>query len=91
MSGNRNGTFAEFTYLGEHMTGEEIARSWKDPDGREEAGEEHPSGLVKLRHASRSVMRAAILGGLMVGTAVVAGMADTTPVAPSILPTVGDK
>jgi hypothetical protein len=73
------------------MTGEEIARGWKDPDGRDELTEEHPSGLMKLRQASRGAIRAALLGGLVLGTAVVAGMADTTPLAPSIMPTVGDK
>lgn len=51
------------------MTGEELARSWKDPESREEPAEEHPAGRIQLGAAIRTGARSALLAGMMGVTA----------------------
>lgn len=47
------------------MTGEERARQWKDPDGREGAPDDHPSGRMRLQATVHNGIRSALLAGLV--------------------------
>lgn len=81
-------TGKNFDYWGARMHGEELARSWKDPEGREEPTEEHPAGRIGLRARAQMGARAALLSGLVLATAVTASLPPETG-DPSILPTIG--
>jgi hypothetical protein len=73
----------------EQMDGEELARSWKDAEGRDEPTEEHPAGRIGLRARAQIGARAALLSGLVLATAVTASLPVDTGGDPSILPTIG--
>jgi hypothetical protein len=64
------------------VTKDDQARDWKDPDGRDEPGDDHPAGRLALSPGARVGIRSALLSGAMVAVAVI-GVAEGI-IAPSV-------
>ncbi|MDH6131601.1 hypothetical protein P3T37_000975 [Kitasatospora sp. MAA4] len=66
------------------MENDELVRFWKDPEAREAAVTDHPSGEIRAGESTRALRRAALLtglGGLAAGAALFASQMTVTSVS----------